>query len=50
MLDAGKYMSSLINDILDEAQLKSGNIALQLEPLAARVSLAECIAYLQPIA
>lgn len=43
-------MSSLINDILDEAQLKSGNIALQLEPLAARVSLAECIAWLQPIA
>jgi len=43
-------MDCLINDILDAAQLEAGNIALQFEPLAARVAIADCIAWLQPIA
>ncbi|MDO9215118.1 MAG: HAMP domain-containing sensor histidine kinase [Methylococcales bacterium] len=50
MLAAGKHMDNLINDILDAAQLEAGNIALQPEPLAVRVALADCIAWLQPIA
>jgi signal transduction histidine kinase len=50
MLDAGKHMDDLINDILDAAHLESGNIELQLEPLAVRVAIADCIAWLQPIA
>ncbi len=50
MLDAGEHMNALINEILDIAQIESGNLELHIEDLPVSFLVAECVTWLQPIA
>src|SRR5580700_1876526 len=48
ILHAGWYLSELINEILDLAQIESGKLALSLEPTSLAEVMLECQAMIEP--
>jgi PAS domain S-box-containing protein len=47
---AGRHLLSLINEILDMAQIESGRIDLSVEPVAVSSVIAEAIEFVAPLA
>jgi PAS domain S-box-containing protein len=50
ILRAGRHLLSLINEILDVAQIESGRIALSLEPVAVQPVIDEALKLIAPLA
>ncbi len=50
IVDAGRHLLTLINDILNLAQIESGKLTLSLEPVDLDEVLAECSAMMAPLA
>ena len=48
ILKAGWYLLELINEILDLAQVESGNLVLSLEPIALTEIMQECLTMIDP--
>ena len=48
--DAGKHLLTLINEVLDLAQIESGTISVSLEPVSLAAVLEECRTMIAPIA
>lgn len=49
ILKAGRHLLTLINEILDLAQVESGKLALSLEPVAVADVLQECQTMIEPM-
>jgi CheY-like chemotaxis protein len=47
---AGEHLLALINEVLDLATVESGRIDLELQPVALRALIDECVALVQPAA
>lgn len=47
---AGRHLLALINELLDIAQIESGRLALNLEPLELNAFLRNCVEMMRPIA
>lgn len=50
ILKGGRHLLDLINEILDIARIEAGRIALSLEPVPAKETLAEVVDLLRPLA
>ena len=50
ILQAGRHLLGLINEVLDISRIESGNISFQLEPVVANRLVQEAIALVQPLA
>ena len=50
ILQAGWYLLSLINEILDLSLIESGSLSLSIEPMALAEVLADCQAMIEPLA
>ena len=50
ILKGGWYLLSLVNDILDLAQVESGHAALIMEPVPLSLLLSDCQSLIEPIA
>lgn len=49
ILKAGRHLLTLINEILDLAQIESGKVTLSLEPVSVSEMLAECRTMIEPV-
>ena len=47
---AGEHLLALVNEILDLAQIDSGQLLLNLEPIALQAALEHCVAQIAPLA
>jgi signal transduction histidine kinase len=50
ILDAGRHLLDLINEVLDLARVESGKFELNLEKLSINSTIKECIRLMKPIA
>lgn len=50
ILDAGKHLLELINEVLDLARIESGKVSLTLEPIDASFVIDETLLLIEPIA
>ncbi len=50
VLRAGEHLLALINDLLDLQRLEGGGLALQLQPVGLKASVASTLELLQPLA
>jgi CheY-like chemotaxis protein/anti-sigma regulatory factor (Ser/Thr protein kinase) len=50
ILRGGRHLLSLINEVLDLAQVETGKLRISLEPVRLAEVLCECLGLLQPIA
>ncbi|HMM86006.1 PAS domain-containing protein [Azohydromonas sp.] len=50
ILDAGRHLLMLVNDVLDLQRAETGELALHPQPLSLRALVDECIAMLRPLA
>jgi PAS domain S-box-containing protein len=50
ILRGGRHLLSLINEVLDLAQVETGKLRISLEPVRLAEVLGECLGLLQPIA
>jgi PAS domain S-box-containing protein len=50
IISAGKHLLGLINEVLDNAAVESGKLALTLEPVSAVGALEETLSLMRPIA
>ncbi|MCI1192046.1 PAS domain-containing protein [Calidifontimicrobium sp. SYSU G02091] len=50
ILDAGRHLLTLVNDVLDLQRVEAGELALQLRPVALSPLIDECLTMLGPLA
>ena len=50
ILDAGRHLLMLVNDVLDLQRAETGELALRPQPLSLRALVDECLAMLRPLA
>jgi PAS domain S-box-containing protein len=50
ILQGGKHLLQLINDVLDLSRIESGRLTLSLEPVALAEVVADCLKLIQPLA
>ena len=48
ILNAGRHLLELINEVLDLARVESGSLSVSPEPVALLPTMAECVALLRP--
>jgi PAS domain S-box-containing protein len=50
IVDSGKHLLALINDILDLAKVESGKMSLQISPVKVRLLLENCLSMIEELA
>lgn len=50
ILDGGRHLLTLINDVLDLGRIESGRLAMAVQPVALRPLVESCVALMAPLA